>query len=246
LLAGIVAMAPLLVGVVPFAVIFGAVAVANSLSVPGAVAMSAFVFAGSAQFIGASLLGAGVATGFIVFTTFVVNLRHALYSLTLAPNLKHLPQRWLLPLSFLLTDEAFAVVVQRYQRADASPYKHWFYLGAAGALYLPWQLFTWLGLWVGASIPNPERWGLEFTLPLTFIAILVPLVRGRSIVVCIAAAGISSLLLNGLPNKLGLVLSALIGVAAGYLASRLETPKAGTNEQEADAQEYESPLEQAR
>ena len=98
---------PLVLGATPFGLIFGAQAVAVGLSPAAALGMSLFVFAGSAQFIGVLLVGQHTSLVIIVLTTFVVNLRHALYSITLAPSLKHLPQRWLLPLGFLLTDETY-------------------------------------------------------------------------------------------------------------------------------------------
>jgi predicted branched-subunit amino acid permease len=102
-----------------------------------------------------------------------------------------------------------------------------------------------VGLWIGAAIPDPERWGLEFTLPLTFIAILVPLVRGRSVIVCVLTAAVASLMLNGLPNKLGLVASALIGVAAGTMAALLEQRGGVANGQEPKSSRASS-VEQAR
>ena len=120
---------PLVVGAIPFGIIFGALAVTSGLSPGAASAMSAIVFAGSAQFIAAGLVASGVSTLIIVLTTFVVNLRHALYSATLAPHMKHLPQRWLVPLGFFLTDETFVVMARRFQQKDDSPYHHWFYLG---------------------------------------------------------------------------------------------------------------------
>src|SRR5687767_11676496 len=129
---------PLVLGAIPFGIIFGAVAVTNGLSTGAALGMSAFVFAGSSQFIAAGLVGQGVALPFIVLTTFVVNLRHALYSATLAPHMRHLSQRWLLPLGFWLTDETFAVVIKRYTEPDASPHKHWYHFGSSVAMYTNW------------------------------------------------------------------------------------------------------------
>src|SRR5215510_8651043 len=130
-LAGVRATIPLEIGGIPFAIIFGALAVNSGLSPAAAMGFSLFVYAGSAQFIGANLVKQGVGIVLIVFTTFIINVRHGLYSATLAPHVKHLPQRWLLPLGFWLTDETFVMVINRYSQADNSPYKHWFYLGSA-------------------------------------------------------------------------------------------------------------------
>lgn len=113
-----------------FAIIFGALAVNSGLSPAAAMGFSIFVFAGSSQFIGSNLVRQGVGIPLIVFTTFIVNVRHALYSATLAPHMKHLPQRWLLPLGFWLTDETFVIVITRYNQPDTSPFKHWYHLGS--------------------------------------------------------------------------------------------------------------------
>ena len=211
---------PLLIGSIPFAIIFGAVAVASGISPLTAAAMSAFVFAGSAQFVGIGMLAAGANVWVIILTTLIVNLRHVLYAATLAPHLKHLSQRWLFPLGFLLTDESFVVAIQRYNRDDGSPRKHWYHFGTAASLYINWQFFTWVGLWAGRAIPNPAAWGLDFAFPATFIGMLVPLIVSRSIVVCVVCAGIATILFNNLPNRLGLIIAALCGVAAGMIAER--------------------------
>jgi 4-azaleucine resistance transporter AzlC len=212
---------PLIVGAIPFGIIFGAVAVTGELSPAATVAMSALVFAGSAQFAAAGLVASGAGLFIIVLTTFVINLRHALYGATLAPGMRHLPQRWLLPLGFLLTDETFLVASERYQRPDASPYKHWYYLGSAVFMYVNWQLCTLIGLVAGQSIPNPARWGLDFALSVTFIGMLVPALRSRPVLVCVLVAGASALFLRGLPYHLSLMVAPLLGIAGGVLAERV-------------------------
>lgn len=209
---------PLIVGTIPFGVIFGAVAVTSGVSVGGTMAMSAFVFAGSAQFIAAGLAGAGAGALVIVVTTFVVNLRHALYAASLAPHMKHLPQRWLAPLGFWLTDETYVVVVSRYSRADGSPHTHWYHLGSALFMYANWQLCTWIGLLAGQSIPNPRAWGLDFALVVTFIGMLAQFIRNRPALAAAGVAGATAVLAHGLPNQIGLLIAALAGIVAGMAA----------------------------
>jgi len=219
-LCGVKKTLPLLVGVVPFGVIFGALALTSGLSPLGTVAMSLFVFAGSAQFIAATLIGAGATPWLIVLTTFVVNLRHLLYSVTLLPYLKRLPARWQAGLAFWLTDEAFVVASQRYAQGDASPHKHWFFLGSALSMYLTWQSSTLIGLLAGQRIPDPLSWGLDFALPVTFIGMLVPLLKDRATVVAVGVAGITAVPAAGLENQLGLLVAALAGIVAGVLTER--------------------------
>lgn len=219
-IAGFRGVLPLLIGSMPFALIFGAVAVTGGVSPLAAAAMSAIVFAGSAQFVGVGMVAAGASNWVIILTTLVVNLRHVLYGATLAPHLKHLSQRWMVPLGFWLTDESFVVAIQRYNRDDGSPVKHWYHLGTSLPLYINWQLFTWLGLWAGRAIPNPTGWGLDFAFPATFIGMLVPLIINRAIAACVICAGMATVLFHGLPNKLGLIVAALCGVAGGMLVER--------------------------
>lgn len=217
---GVKATFPLVVGAIPFGIIFGALAVNSGLSVAATAAMSAFVFAGSSQFVAAGLVAGGAGTLIVILTTFVVNLRHSLYSVTLAPHMKHLPQRWLVPLAFWLTDESFLVVAERFRQPDDSPYKHWFFLGSALFMYLNWQLCTWIGIFAGQALPNPASWGLDFALVVTFIGMLAPGLRNRPVIACVLAAGTAALLLAGLPNRLGLIVATLVGVAAGMIAER--------------------------
>ena len=209
---------PLEVGGVPFGIVFGALATTSGLSPVGTLAMSALVYAGSAQFIAAGLAAEGVAAGFIVLTALVVNLRHLLYAATLAPHVKGLPQRWLLPMGFWLTDETFAVAVARYAQPDAAPFKHWYYLGSAVSMYLSWQASTLIGVLAGRAIPDATGWGLDFALVVTFIGLVVPMVKGRPALVAVLVAGGVALVADPLPNKLGLMIAALAGVAAGVIA----------------------------
>jgi 4-azaleucine resistance transporter AzlC len=224
-IAGLQATLPLVVGAIPFGIIFGAVAVNSGLSGWAAAAMSVFVFAGASQFVATGLVASGAGLLIIVVTTFVVNLRHSLYSVTLAPFMKHLPHRWLLVLGFTLTDETFLVVVERYNRSDSSPYKHWYHFGSAAIMYSNWQLCTVIGIIAGKALPNPAGWGLDFALVVTFIGMLVPGLASRPPVVCALAAAVASVIFAPLPNRLGLIMAALVGVAAGVIAERSRKPQ---------------------
>lgn len=219
--AGVRATIPLVIGAIPFGLIFGAVAVTSGISPTGTSAMSAIVFAGSSQFIAAGLVASGASTTIIIVTTLVVNLRHALYAATLAPHMKHLPQRWLLPLGFWLTDESFLVTVHRYNEKDESPFKHWFFLGSAIFMYSNWQIVTFIGIIAGQAIPDPRSWGLDFAMIVTFIGMLVPLVNNRPAVLAVLVAGVTALLSNSLPNQFGLILAAILGIIAGVAAEKL-------------------------
>jgi len=221
---------PLLLGALPFGLIYGAVAATSGLSMTAAVAMSALVFAGSSQFIAVGLVAAQTPVAIIVLTTFIVNLRHMLYSATLLPYLKNLPQKWRIPLAFWLTDETFAVTVHRFQKNDPSPCKHWYQLGSSIAMYLNWQLWCFLGVVLGNRIPDAQAWGLDVAMPVTFIGMIIPFVKTIPIAICVLTAGAASLLTLAMPYKLGIVVSALAGITSGLTAQRVTKARKGAGQ----------------
>lgn len=218
-LSGVKAQLPLLVGVAPFGLIYGALAV--QLKVPPSIAqaMSLIVFAGSAQFIAIPLIAAATPGIIIMLTVFVVNLRHALYSASVAPYLKELHPLWKMLLAYLLTDEAYAVAIAHYGTGSSSGHKHWYFLGTGLTLWASWQASTALGIFIGAKVP--ADWSLDFALPLTFIALVVPMIKNRACILAALVAGGVGVLTIGLPYKLGLLLASFCGIAAG-LAVRAE------------------------
>jgi 4-azaleucine resistance transporter AzlC len=220
--AGCRGIIPLVVGAIPFGIIFGTLS--DNLSFGATLAMSAFVFAGSSQFIALGLLAAGTALPLIILTTFVVNLRHLLYAVSLVPYLQRSPQIWKLLLGFWLTDEAFMVAIARYHQADSSPYKHWYHFGAATFMYANWQLCTLIGLTIGQFIPDVRNWGLDFAMSVTFIGMIIPYLINQPLqpmFVAVLISGISSLFTHALPHQLGLMVASLLGITAGVLCERL-------------------------
>jgi 4-azaleucine resistance transporter AzlC len=219
--AGCRGIIPLVVGAIPFGIIFGTLAATKGLSWGATIAMSTFVFAGSSQFIALGLLGTTLPL--IILTTFVVNLRHLLYSVSLVPYLQRSPQIWKLLLGFWLTDEAFAVAIARYNQPDPSPYKHWYHLGASLLMYTSWLLSTLVGLMAGQLIPNAQSWGLDFAMVATFVGMIIPYVINKPMLIAVLAAGIASLLTHSLPYQLGLMVAAIVGIIAGVLSERWAT-----------------------
>lgn len=211
--AGVRAEFPLLVGVFPFGMIYGALALNAGLSLAASQMMSSIVFAGSSQFIAAQLIHDAAPGLVIVLTIAVVNLRHMLYSASLAPYLKDLPVRWKVLLAYLLTDEAYAPTALKFEREGISPLGHWFLFGAGLALWSTWQVSTGLGIFLGASLP--QSWPLDFALPLTFIALIMPALKNRPAIAAALSAGLVALLAYSLPFKLGLILAALTGILVG-------------------------------
>lgn len=218
-LAGLRAIGPILIGTAPFGLIYGVLAVAAGIPVVLAQAISLIIFAGSAQFVAAQLIGAGASGLVIILTTFVINLRHALYSASMAGHVRELPRAWKWLLAYLLTDEAYAVAVTHYRDNAGEPDRHWYFLGAGVGLWATWQVSTAVGIFLGTGIPS--EWSLDFTLALTFIALLVPALGTRADVVAALVSGTVAVAAFGLPYKLGLMLAAGSGIAAGMLAWRV-------------------------
>lgn len=204
---------PILVGVAPFGMIYGILALSAGLNPFDAQAMSTVIFAGSSQFMTVQLIREATPWLVIIITGFIINLRHALYSATIAPYIKHLPRRWKTLLAYLLTDEAFAVAALNYQREGVTRFSHWYFFGAGLALWTSWQASTAVGIFLGAQVPG--SWGLDFTLPLTFIALVVPALKDKAGVVTAVTASLAALLFFGLPYKLGLIAAAALAIAAG-------------------------------
>jgi 4-azaleucine resistance transporter AzlC len=221
---GLRAVMPLLLGVAPFGVIYGVVALQSGIPPLAAMAMSSIVFAGSAQFLLAQLVGAGAPLLLSAGAVGLVNLRHALYSASVAPILARLPQRWKLLLAYLLTDEAYAAAIPHLLEAGLSPKTsasaHWILFGSGFGLWAGWQLSTLAGVLIGAQLPADL--GLDFALPLTFIAIVVPMISSAALLSAALAAAAVAVALAALPYKTGLFLAALAGLVVGAVMNGRE------------------------
>ncbi|GCE08678.1 AzlC family ABC transporter permease [Dictyobacter aurantiacus] len=206
---------PILLGVVPFGMIYGVSAISAGIPASIAQAMSCIVFAGSAQFVIAQLIAAGVPALVVILTAFIVNIRHVLYSASVSPYTRRLHVLWKWLLAYLLTDEAYAVTILHYQKPGEDGRKHFYFLGAGLALWTTWQLSTAAGIFLGGHIP--ASWSLDFTSTLTFIALVVPALKDRVSTASALAAALTALLVIALPLKLGIAVAALVGIAVGLI-----------------------------
>jgi predicted branched-subunit amino acid permease len=97
-----------------------------------------------------------------------------------------------LAVAFVLTDEAFAMAIGRFQRGRT---ERAYYATFAVALYLLWNAATAIGMLLGPSIGEPRRFGVDFAISARFIAIVVLSVRRRSdAIVALAAALVAAAL----------------------------------------------------
>lgn len=212
-IAGCRDISPVLLGSIPFGFVAGIAAVSAGMSALEGIALSVLAFSGIAQLVVSQLVAANSPFLVTVAAAFVVSLRLVMYSAALSPHLAHLDRRWRILLSFLMTDQSFAMTVKRFNEATDRAYVHWHFLGSATTLYLSWQAAVAFGVLAGASVP--ATWSLDFAVVLTFLALLVPAVRTRADLAAACVAGLVVLIAAGLPYRLALVVASIAGIAAG-------------------------------
>jgi 4-azaleucine resistance transporter AzlC len=207
---------PVVLGVVPFGITCGIMGLTAKMSGLETIAMSVFVFAGASQFIGITMLGAGITSwGMITLTTFLVNLRHLIMGSSLAPYMLRLPFPLQAILSFFLTDEAYALTISRIHKARYSVLYQW---TVSILLYLVWVLSTLTGVVLGGYISDPLTWGLDFAMPATFLVLLIPLLVDRiSLIVFGVSALVSVIASLFLPGKWYIIIACFTASILGGL-----------------------------
>ncbi len=221
-LAGARGALPILIGVIPFAMISGVGAVSVGLTFFETLGISVIVFAGASQLVVYQLMSAGSPWIIMVLTAWVVNLRFTMYSATLAPYLQKLSVWQKAPLAYMLSDQAFGVSVSHFVANEKVSHR-WYYFGAALTVWVAWQISAVIGALLGALVP--ASWGFDFAFPLSFMALMFAALRDRPTVVAALTGGMIAVLAKGLPYNTGLVLATFLGIAAGYLVESLKTPQ---------------------
>ncbi|EXI91916.1 MAG: Inner membrane protein YgaZ [Candidatus Accumulibacter sp. BA-94] len=215
---GLRAFVPMSMSILPFGLVCGAAASNAGLTTGQSLAMSWVIFAGSAQIASTQLFAGGAPLLVILATATIINLRFLMYGASLSQHFGGLSRRWQAAIAYLLTDQAFALTVVRRSARPEQPHLHWFYLGLAAATWVCWQLATIAGILLGSLVP--PSWSLDFIVPLTFIAMLVPLLSTRAMLLAATTGGSAAVLLV-LPLQLNLIAAALLGVVAGMAAEKL-------------------------
>ena len=213
------AVSPLLLAIVPFGLVLGVTAAATVVGGVLGIATSSIIFAGAAQLVTVQLLDAGTSIFVVILTALVVNVRHLMYSAALAPHFNEFPRRarWMLP--YLLTDQAFALSIARYETTDDPLYKRWYFVGAGLTLWIFWQIATVAGVLLGAQIP--DSLGLSFAIPLVFLALLIPVVQTRPGLLAAVVGGLVAVAAADAPYGLGLVIGSLAGISSGVAAEQV-------------------------
>ncbi|GGG68327.1 branched-chain amino acid transporter AzlC [Salipiger pallidus] len=207
--------APFLLVIVPFAMLFGVLASEAGLNAIEALGFSVAVIAGAAQFTALQLLQDNAPIFVILASALAVNLRMAMYSASLVPHLGHLPL-WKRGLAaYFLVDQTYALSVVKFETARemTDRQKFAYFVGTLTPICPLWYVFTLVGALLGSSIS--VEGGLDFAMPIAFIALIGPGLRTAAHVGAAFSASLAALLLAFLPWNLGLFLAALIGMAVG-------------------------------
>jgi 4-azaleucine resistance transporter AzlC len=214
---GVVDALPLFVPAIPFGLVIGLAITEAGMNPFVGWTSSWLIFAGAAQLTLITLLGGGVAVAAAISTALVVNARHLMYSVALAPTFQKQPRwfRWLGP--YVLIDQVFALTTIRPED-DPDRFRN-YYLAAGVTFWVLWLAVVGLGLLIGPVVP--EQWNLEFAIPILFIGLLVVGTETWPEVIAALAGAAVTYLVAGLPNRTGLLVGAVAGVVAGTVAERV-------------------------
>ena len=210
---------PLIFGVAPFGLVFGVLGIESGLTHLQTIMLSSILFGGASQIVFVQLWAAGVPALIVGGSVCVINVRLVLYSASVAAYLRPLPLRWRILLGYLLTDEAYAISIKRFRHEPPGPNQHFHLLGSGMLLWTSWQFATIFGVLVGGTIP--ESWSLSFAIPLTFIAVVAPILKTRADLAAVITAASISIIGQPLPWNSWLIIAAIGGILAGWLVSRL-------------------------
>ncbi len=206
---GFRAMVPLWLGLVPFAAAYAVLARGAGLTLLEVQLMSLIVFSGGAQFSAVGLFAAQASGPAIILTTFLINLRHLLYGLSLGRFVAMSRAQRLLAAHFL-TDEAYGLTLARGERSFG------FFLGAALSLFSIWNLSTLAGGVLSGLVPDPEALGVDFIFPLAFLALLVPLLaNGKALGVALLAGALALAATQVVSSGLAVLLAGVVGSLCG-------------------------------
>ena len=213
----------------PFAVLFGAVAIDNGLTVLDVALMSATIYAGASQLVGIELFGQHVAPWLIVLSIFAVNFRHILYSAAIARHIRDYSLVHKAVAFFFLIDPQFAEAIRRAEAGK--PLTFTWYMAFALVIYFPWLLFSVLGAWFGSMLGDPRVWAIDVLLPIYFLGLVVGFRRKPGFYPVVAASMAGSIVgyyLVGSPWHVSI--GAICGVAIAALLPLPDRPREDRSE----------------
>ncbi len=210
---------PVVLGYLPLGFAFGVLAMEAGMNLQQATAMSVLCFTGAGQYIAIGVMQAGGAVITAILANLLINQRYTLFASSMVPYVKKLPARWAAFLSYGLTDETYAVAMNRYRQHEASiPYMAGLNLTA----HISWIGSTILGAVLGGMISNTEQFGLGFALPAMYISLLVLMIHKKSDALVAIIAAVLSLLIGfmlpgSMQNMSNIIIATLIAASLGIL-----------------------------
>ncbi len=217
---GVIDILPLMIPVVPFGIIFGAIGIELGFGPYLTYVTSIVIFSGASQIVILQLFSAGASSLVAITSSSVVSTRHLLYGAVMSQHLNHLSIYWKIGLSYLLTDQAFAVSNEYFKKNNSNKYKHFHLIGSGFTLWLIWQITTIIGIILGSIVP--EELGLTFTIPLTFLALLVNYLRNFNHLIVILLSGTSSILFFDFPFQSYIILSSFIALIGASILIKIK------------------------
>lgn len=203
--------------VVPFAILFGVVAIDAGLSLAQTLGFTILVIAGAAQFAAVQLMLDNAAIGFVLLAALAVNLRMAMYSAALVPYLGAAPLWQRALISYLNFDQSYMMSIAKFEETPemSVPDRTAYFLGVATAIAPLWCVATLVGALLGKAIP--EAFAIDFVLPIAFLSMVAPMLRTLAHVAAAQVSIAVSMVLIGLPSGSGLLIAALCAMGTGVM-----------------------------
>tara|TARA_B100001248_G_C27319880_1_gene426232 strand:+ start:226 stop:915 length:690 start_codon:yes stop_codon:yes gene_type:complete len=218
-LKGIMDVSPLMIPVVPFGLIFGVIAIDLGFSPIETMGMSIIIFGGASQIILLQLFSGGASSLVIISSVGAVNSRHLLYGAVVSEHLSDLKLFWKILISYFLVDQAFARSNEYFKNNNNSN-KYFHLIGGGVTCWIIWQTTTFLGIVLGSFIP--EKLGLSFAVPLTFLALLVNDFRKLlNLAVIIISGLVATLGYNYIPYKAYVIVAGLTGLFVAMILTKI-------------------------
>ena len=212
---GVIKILPLLVGVAPFGMFIGVISREAGFTAGQNFAGASILYAGASQLVMIDLMSRDVPFWIILLSMSVVNLRMLIFSASLAPYMRDIPLLRRIGLSAMMVDQVYAFSQARFSEEPDMVHKDAFFFGMSLPVVIVWGASAVLGYFVGALIP--DSWSITFIVPLMFVAVLVPAVKGPAYLIGALVSALVALLADGLPNNLGMILGTCCGIAVATL-----------------------------
>lgn len=224
--AGARDVVPIVIGAVPFGVLFGTLSAQADFGAVNTLLMSLIVYSGTIQLIGLNMLSVGTPWPLVALASVIVNSRHVFYSAALTPHIRQLPMWWRVLLSYGMTDQIYAMAERRYNASDTSAAKHWYMLSSSAMLFVAWFASTWVGFEFGDVLKDFSGLGLDFAIYATIVALAAPVLDNIRAITVGVVAGVVTLVLAPVPYQGGMFIAILAGITLGVLSERWFPPAA--------------------